>query len=183
LVLDRYGCSIRSNEIVISPLDPDLITLDPSDDIVFPEGTTRSVTASGGTAYRWVDSNNMEVGTSATLTLTEPGTYTLIANIDNCQITRTVTAEYLDTFKVPNVITPNADGFNDQWVLPNSFANKQDVNVIIYDDSGIELLNEMGYQNNWPSSSTAFPRQSMLFYYVIKNAEETLKQGTITVIR
>lgn len=183
LVLDRNGCSLTSNEIVISPLDPNLITLDPSGDVIFPEGTSRTVTASGGTSYRWYDANNTEISNSSSVTFTSEGTYMLMANIDNCEVAREINVTYLDTFKVPNVITPNADGFNDQWILPNSYSNQSDVNVIIYNDKGIELINEIGYQNDWPSSSMSFPKQNMVFYYIIKNANETLKQGTITVIR
>ncbi|WP_425235131.1 gliding motility-associated C-terminal domain-containing protein [Ulvibacterium sp.] len=183
LVLSRSGCPLTSNEITISPLDPNLIALDPSGDIIFPEGTSRTVTASGGTAYRWYDANNVEISNGASATFTTEGTYMLIANIDNCEVAREINVAYLDTFKVPNVITPNADGFNDQWILPNSYSNQSDVSVIIYNDKGIELINEIGYQNDWPSSSMSFPRQNMVFYYIIKNANETLKQGTITVIR
>ena len=36
LVLDRNGCPLNSNEIVIAPLDANLITIDPSDNVVFP---------------------------------------------------------------------------------------------------------------------------------------------------
>lgn len=183
LVLDRNGCPLTSNEISISPLNPDLITLDPSSDLIFPEGTSRTITASGGTAYRWYDSNNVEISTGASATFNAEGTYMLMASIENCEVAREINVEYLDTFKVPNVITPNADGFNDQWILPNSYANQSDVSVIIYNDRGIELINEIGYQNDWPSSSMSFPKQNMVFYYIIKNANETLKQGTITVIR
>lgn len=183
LVLDRNGCSLTSNEITISPLDPNLIALDPSGDVIFPEGTSRTITASGGTAYRWYDANNVEISNGASATFTTEGNYMLIANIDNCEVTREINVTYLDTFKVPNVITPNADGFNDQWILPNSYSNQSDVSVIIYNDKGIELINEIGYQNDWPSSSMSFPKQNMVFYYIIKNANETLKQGTITVIR
>jgi len=183
LVIDKNGCDLISNEIAITPLDPELITLDPAGTIVFPEGTTRTVTASGGTAYRWFDSNNVEISNTNSVELNTDGDYILIANIDNCEITRQFSVEYLDTFKVPNVITPNGDGFNDQWVLPNSYSNKTDVSVIIYRESGEEVLNVQNYRNDWPTSAVAFPTQNMVFYYVIKNATETLKQGTITVIR
>lgn len=183
LVINKNGCDLISNEIAINPLDPNLITIDSNGVVVFPEGTNRTITASGGTAYRWFDSNNVEISNTASVTLTVEGDYVLVANIDNCEITRQITVEYLDTFNVPNVITPNGDGANDQWILPNSYSNKSDINVIIYDERGVEVMNIMGYQNNWPQSTTAFIKQNMVFYYIVKNASETLKQGTITVIR
>jgi gliding motility-associated-like protein len=183
LMLSKNGCPLFSNEIEITPLDPDLITLDVDGDIVFPEGSSKTVTASGGTAYQWFDEANTLLSSTNQMTFTADGNYTLIANIDNCQITRQLTVVYLDLFNVPNVITPNGDGANDQWVIPNSYSNKSDITVIIYNEKGVELINESSYSNNWPQSSTSFSKQNMVFYYVIKSATETLKQGTITVIR
>ncbi|SHJ57903.1 C-terminal domain of CHU protein family protein [Maribacter aquivivus] len=183
LAIDKDGCSLISNAIVVTPLDENLITLDPGTEIVMPEGTTRLVTASGGTAYRWLDANAVEVSNSDSINFTEAGSYTLIASIDNCEIVRQIEVTYLDTFKVPNVITVNGDGINDQWIIPNSYSNKADVNVIIYNEQGQEIVNEFDYKNNWPQSTTAFTKQNMVFYYKIRNASEVLKQGTITVIR
>ncbi|MDO6471616.1 gliding motility-associated C-terminal domain-containing protein [Maribacter sp. 1_MG-2023] len=183
LAIDIDGCSLISNDIVVTPLDENLITLDPGTEIVMPEGTSRVVTASGGTAYRWLDANAVELSNSDSITFTEAGSYTLIASIDNCEIVRQIEVTYLDTFKVPNVITVNGDGINDQWIIPNSYSNKADVNVIIYNEQGQEIVNEFEYKNNWPQSTTAFTKQNMVFYYKIRNASEVLKQGTITVIR
>ncbi|MBC6997586.1 gliding motility-associated C-terminal domain-containing protein [Cytophaga sp. FL35] len=183
LVVQKGECPVISNEISITPLDPELITLSEDGDVIFPEGSSKTVTASGGTAYRWYDSNNNEVSSTDSYSFTAEGTYTLVATIDNCEIVRTITADYLDLFNIPNVITPNGDGANDQWIIPNSYSNKSDVNVIIYNAKGKEVLNATNYQNNWPESSTSFSQQNMVYYYVIKNANETLKQGTITVIR
>lgn len=183
LVLDRNGCPLNSNEIVIAPLDPNLITLDPSDNVVFPEGTSRTVSASGGESYRWLDANNVEMSATSSVTFTDEGDYMLIATIGNCTVSRPITVEYLDTFKVPNVITINGDGINDQWIIPNSYSNDPEVNVIIYNEKGEEVYNVFDYQNNWPQSSTAFPNQNMVFFYKIRNVREVLKQGTITIIR
>lgn len=183
LVLDKNGCDLISNEITITPLDPNLISLDVDGDVVFPEGSSRTVRASGGTSYQWFDSNNVLMSSDEAMVFTEEGDYLLIANIDNCEVSRTLTAAYLDLFNVPNVITPNGDGANDQWVIPNSYSNKSDVTVVIYNTNGEELFNQTDYQNSWPGSTMTFSKQNMVFYYIIKNANETLKQGTITVIR
>jgi len=183
LVLERDGCSLISNEIVISPVGENLITLEPAGDIVIPEGTSRTVRASGAAAYRWMDASNAEMSNSDSVTITEAGIYTLVATIGTCDIVRQLTVSTLDTFKVPNVITVNGDGINDQWVIPNLYANKADINVIIYNELGQEIINEFDYRNNWPQTSTAFTKQNMVFYYKIRNAREVLKQGTITVIR
>ena len=183
LVLERDGCSLPSNEIVIATLDENLITLSEENDIVIPEGTTKVVTATGGTSYIWYDGDNNQISSTDSVTLTEAGNYTLVASLDNCEIVKQFALSFLDTFKVPNVITVNGDGINDQWIIPNSYSNKTDVNVIIYTEQGQEILNEFNYKNNWPQSATSFNKQNMVFYYKIRNASEVLKQGTITVIR
>ena len=183
LVVKKGLCPLISNEIVVAPLNPDLITFDVDGDVIFPEGSSKTVTASGGSSYRWFDANNVEIGSTSSITFTTEGNYTLVANVDNCEVAKPLTVAYLDLFNIPNVITPNGDGANDQWIIPNSYSNKSDVNVIIYNAQGAEVLNSTNYSNNWPESSMAFSNQNMVFYYVIKNAAETLKQGTITVIR
>ena len=106
-----------------------------------------------------------------------------IAFTGNCEVSKNVTVEYLDNFKIPNVITVNGDGINDQWILPNSYSNKAEVNVIIFNSAGKEVLNEFNYQNNWPETSMTFAKQNMVFFYKIKDTNEVLKQGTITIIR
>jgi len=183
LVVLRDGCPLFSNEIIITPLNDDLITLTPNGLIVIPEGTSKSITAEGGTAYRWMDENAVELSATNNLDVTIEGIYTLIATIGTCEVVKQFTVSYLDTFKVPNVITVNGDGINDQWVIPNSYSNKPDINIIIYNAKGAVVFDEFDYKNNWPQTNTAFGEQNMVFYYKIKDAKNVLKKGTITVIR
>ncbi|MET7028760.1 T9SS type B sorting domain-containing protein [Sediminicola luteus] len=183
LVVYRNGCPLPSNEVSIAPLDDSLITLDSPETVVFPTGGSKTVTASGGTAYQWLDMNNALLSDSPSVTFTEEGSYLLVANIENCEITKQITVALQDTFKVPNVITVNGDGINDQWIIPNTYSRNKDINVLIYNSKGEVILNVVDYQNNWPESTMAFSKQNMVFYYKIKNSKEVLKQGTITIIR
>ncbi|ALM08469.1 hypothetical protein SB49_12090 [Sediminicola sp. YIK13] len=183
LVVYRNGCPLPSNEVTIAPLDDSLITLNSPETVVFPSGGSKTVTASGGTSYQWLDMNNALLSDSPSVTFTEEGSYLLVANIENCEITKQITVVLQDTFKVPNVITVNGDGINDQWIIPNTYSRNKDINVLIYNAKGEVILNVVDYQNNWPESTTAFSKQNMVFYYKIKTSKEVLKQGTITIIR
>ena len=177
------GCPILSNEITLSRFDESIITVDAEESIVFPEGESQTVTAAGGTSYEWYDNQNNLISSLNSVTLELEGNYLLIATVDNCQISRAFTVTYRDDFQIPNVITANGDGINDLWVIPNTYSRQSDVTVIIYNELGDELLNQTSYANNWPPSSLGFSKKNQLFYYKIRKDNQTLKQGTITVIR
>jgi len=177
------GCPILSNEVTLQRFDESVIVVDAEEDVIFPEGESRTVTVSGGTAYEWYDAQNNLISSTGSVTLEAEGSYVLVATVDNCQISRSFTVTYRDDFQIPNVITANGDGINDLWVIPNTYSRQSDVTVIIYNEVGDELLNQTGYANNWPPSSLGFSKRNQLFYYKIRKDNQTLKQGTITVIR
>lgn len=184
LLIERNGCDLRSNEISIAPFDDSSVILDPPNaDIVFPEGGNRNIYISGAESYQWFNENNVLLSDTDTLNLTLEGSYLVIATVNDCQVSRRFTVSYQDTFAVPNVVTANGDGYNDQWILPNTYTKDPEINVIIYNHKGEEILNQFQYKNNWPEASMSFPKQNMIFYYTIKDARQTLKKGTITVIR
>lgn len=184
LTVEKNGCTLRSNEVTISPLDESLIALSTANnEVVFPEGGSKIVSASGANSYKWYDQNNNLLSDTDTVSITQEGNYLVTATIDDCEVSKSFTASYQDTFGIPNVITANGDGFNDQWIIPNTYTKDTNITVIIYNDKGEEVLNQQQYQNNWPEATMSFPKQNMVFYYTIKNAKETLKKGTITVIR
>lgn len=184
LVVNRNGCPLTSDTIVIDSFSPTSITVNATDTFTFPETGSRTVIASGGDSYEWYDSNNTIVSNTPSLVVSEEGNYNLVVTAGSCQVSRQFTAVYESgSAKIPNVITINGDGINDLWVIPTSYAYKQDINVAIYNDRGEEVYNVFNYQNNWPQSSASFAKQNMVFYYKIRDAKEVLKQGTITIIR
>ena len=183
LSVSTDGCPLLSNEITITPFDTSGIDIQPGRDVLMVEGQEVTFTATGATAYEWFDQNNTSLGIGDNVTISEPGNYTLLATIDNCQVSIPLSAAIRDAFSVPNIVTANGDGANDQWILPNIYSNQSDVNVTIYNENGELVLDEMGYQNNWPASSTSLKKKNQLFFYKIRKDGKTLKQGTITVIR
>ncbi|GGW43515.1 T9SS type B sorting domain-containing protein [Arenibacter certesii] len=184
LTMEKNGCALMSNQVIVAPFDDSLVTINPAaKEIVFPEGSSKEISANGANSYQWFTENNVLLGDTATITLTMEGTYMLIASVNDCQVMKTFVVSYQDIFGVPNVVTANGDGYNDQWVLPNTYTKDPEINVIIYNQKGEEVLNQFQYQNNWPEANMKFPKQNMVFYYTIKNAKQTLKKGTITVIR
>ncbi|MEN1784785.1 MAG: gliding motility-associated C-terminal domain-containing protein [Bacteroidota bacterium] len=183
LSVEINGCQITSNAIQINDFDDSLSVLDVESPVVIIEGESTTLNAFGADEYQWYDAENNLIGTGASITLTEQGDYSVLATIGLCQVLQNISIEYRDTFLVPNVVTANGDGINDLWTLPNTFSKDDAIRVIIYNEQGEEVLNQTNYQNNWPESSVAFARNNQIFYYKIKNSLETLKQGTITVIR
>nr|WP_299386176.1 gliding motility-associated C-terminal domain-containing protein [Allomuricauda sp.] len=177
------ACPIVSNEITVRAFDESLLSLDRPEELIIVEGETETVTASGAESYEWFDAENNLLGSLDTYSFQDEGEYLLVANFGNCTVNRVITVTYRDLFAIPNVITANGDGINDLWVLPNSYSRQDDVLVTIYDERGKEVFSQTNYENNWPQSTTQFNKLNMIFYYTVTRSGESLKQGTITVIR
>ncbi|WP_417363196.1 gliding motility-associated C-terminal domain-containing protein [Galbibacter sp.] len=185
LEITAYGCTLSSNSFSIEDISPSVVQLNVSDLVVIPEGQTKTVTASGGDSYQWFDAMNELIGSERSITIQEEGEYTLVAGVGQCQLTKTFKVSSLESYAIPNVITPNGDGFNDLWIIPNSYAYQKEVTVNIYSQLGTRIYSTNEYQNNWPESSSINQSggQPPIYYYSITKGKETLKQGTITLIR
>ncbi|WP_224485335.1 gliding motility-associated C-terminal domain-containing protein [Robertkochia aurantiaca] len=183
LALD--GCEVISDPIEIMPFDESAVMLDVPELFSIPEGETKVVNASGAETYQWFDQNQNLITNGPSVTLTEAGNYTLKATIGSCEVYKSFTMEYQLSYAVPNVVTPNGDGFNDLWILPSSFAYQADITVSIFDENGVQIFATNQYQNNWPQAGniTYNGNRPPIYYYKINNGKQVLKQGTITVIK
>ncbi|SHG58222.1 T9SS type B sorting domain-containing protein [Flagellimonas flava] len=178
-----HDCPIVSNELTVRAFDESLLSIDKGDNLIIVEGETETVTASGAESYEWFDAANNLLGSQDSFGFQQEGEYLLVANFGNCSVSRVITVEYRDLFAIPNVITANGDGINDLWILPNTYSRKDDVLVTIFNERGKQVFSQTNYENNWPQSTTQFNKLNMIFYYRVTRGGESLKQGTITVIR
>lgn len=88
-----------------------------------------------------------------------------------------------DVENIPNIISPNADGINDTWIIPNEYVSGTNTEVIIMDSYGKVSLKTTNYQNNWPENEINFNSINPVYYYVITTTDNKTKKGSITIIK
>ncbi|WP_109436234.1 gliding motility-associated C-terminal domain-containing protein [Aquimarina sp. AU119] len=191
----------RSNELTVEFLS-DVVVIDASPAFIpFGETTTLSVQQSNNYMYEWfrvVDGENQSIidGTTSDGTITGQGTSEIVTDIRGQYFVRitlldcVIDSEIITISDVagsseiiPNIVTPNSDGINDNWLLPSSLFNQQDVEVIIYSSRGEVDFNSVSYQNNWPAENSKSSGQDPIYYYIITKNNSVVRKGSITVMR
>ena len=88
-----------------------------------------------------------------------------------------------DVEKIPNVISPNGDGINDTWIIPQHYVSGTNTQIQILNDRGKIIFQTINYQNNWPENQLDVNSINALYYYIITTADLETKQGSITIVR
>jgi len=80
------------------------------------------------------------------------------------------------------LFTPNNDGFNDYWELPDLAAwGKCDVKV--YNRWGKMVFSDPNYNNLWDGTSDGNPLPEGAYYFIIKTENAGMKKGTVNIVR
>ncbi len=85
------------------------------------------------------------------------------------------------TLEIPNVITPNSDGYNDFFVI-RGIENCEQSRMIIRNRNGNVVFQAKNYQNDWGAANLADGTYYYQFYYTIHGIQE-MRTGTLTVLR
>lgn len=178
-----YGCDNELAPIEVILFDDSAVTITPSEIVVMEDGGNATITASGGESYEWYQGEDISgalLSTTEELTVNSLGFYTVAVKVGDCSVIRTVEVVEPDgQIIVPNIVSPNQDGANDTWKLSNSYAYQPNVEVILYNSSGKEILKTTDYKNDWPMESLG---NQKIFYYKIIKDDKLIKAGTISVI-
>lgn len=83
--------------------------------------------------------------------------------------------------EIPNVITPNGDGYNDLFII-KGIENCEKSKLIVRSKSGGVVLQISDYQNNWDAQNAPDGTYFYQLYYTIHGIEE-VRTGTLTIIR
>jgi gliding motility-associated-like protein len=122
---------------------------------------------------------------------TEYGTYKVtISQTTGCIVSEDLLFEIVepidpfpDVADIPNLISPNGDGINDTWIIPNQYVSGTNTEVMIMNSYGKVVFNTTDYQNNWPENDIDFNSVNPVFYYVITTTDNKTKKGSITVVK
>jgi hypothetical protein len=88
-----------------------------------------------------------------------------------------------DVAYIPNIVSPNNDGVNDTWVLPQEYVSGSNTEIVLISAQGEIVFKTNDYQNNWPENQIDFKNVTPVFYYIITTQDNKVKKGSITVFK
>lgn len=143
---DTIQASITIEEYV-----PVVVNISGADTICPPEVSEVSAVISGGfgnVTYSW--NQNLPQGLSHTVAPTNNTVYTISA-IDECAGAATsasVEVAIVCPITIPNVFTPNGDGFNQHFVI-TFLEHHPNSHLTVYNRWGKKVYEDTDYQNDW----------------------------------
>ncbi len=119
-----------------------------------------------------------------TYTFTNDGVYTATLTVidqNGCTNQMTVNITVVGDLVIPNVITPNADGANDFFILTGLKPNTR---VLIFNRWGDEVFNSSNYMNEWNGrdKSGGFCTDGV-YTYLVTLPNGSQKHGFVHVVR
>lgn len=127
---------------------------------------------SEGSVYRWHDGS-----TESSLTISEPGEYWVLVKNSCGSASDTVFVVEPDCseFEIPNIITPNGDGFNDTFV---AVCGDGRWSLVVYDRWGNMVYSDGVYKNDWDAKGI---KEENFYYYLKNNISGAVVKGWLHV--
>jgi gliding motility-associated-like protein len=93
------------------------------------------------------------------------------------------TVEIYSTHRdIMNLFTPNNDGYNDFWELPD-LATWGKCDVKVYNRWGKLVFSDANYNNLWDGTSNGSPLSEGAYYFIIKTQNAGTIKGTVNIVR
>jgi len=182
------GCTATASIDLVSEMFTSSLNVDAENTI--DTGDTLDVlvtTTADNPEFLWYLNNTLISGvTGNTYQATQEGNYMVVINqTTGCLVSNELFFEIIeeaDPEHIPNLISPNGDGINDTWVIPQEYVRGSNTQVLIMDSYGKIVLNTDKYDNDWPQNELKFTSVNPVYYYVITQENKT-KKGSITIVK
>ena len=183
LEVGHQNCTVVSNTLDIVPYDLSQVTISSGPVVDLPEGTVTIITAEGAETYTWYLGETV-ISETSSVEVSEGGNYKLVAKVGECEVIKEFSVKLVENkvIAIPNLITPNNDGINDQWALPVKYLNNPEIEIVIYGPDGSIVFKSANYMNNWPESGFTYSLKNPVYYYTIMEGLEIVKRGSITIV-
>ena len=189
----QVGCLFNIDSIVVisvlsMPINVDSFILDAGPDLFIDSGATiqfQSISTADSVTWSpgFLVSNPSIIQPTTSPSYTT--TYMLKGTKNTCESIDYTTIYVKGSFKIPNTFSPNGDGKNDVWIIPN--INDYPSNeMIIMNRFGQELYQSRPYTftNAWTGifNNRELP-EGVYFYILNLGGDFGVKKGTISIIR
>lgn len=192
--IDTFGCEANSRPVSVY-MQPNLLTNPTGSDTVICAGTsvTLRATTDQGELYWYDDSGQKLLGTGTTFTtpvLKSNTLYYVWSSMSLCSSeTLPIVVEVLncDNIDIPNIFTPNGDGFNDVFRI--SLNKSKCFKCYIYNRWGSLIYESNNIDFSWDGTvtDTGEPATEGVYYYVVEyckyNDVFATQRGHVTLIR
>jgi gliding motility-associated-like protein len=152
------------------------------------EGDSIQLQGSGGVSYLWSPTSFMDNETSQNPIIWPETDVTYSVEVTdqyNCKDTAFVFVQVnpdLQNVIVPNLLTPNGDGFNDTWEITN-IETYQESEVHIFNAYGKVIYQAAPYLNDWQATFNNSTLPDGTYFYIIKlNNDLAPLKGTLTIV-
>jgi gliding motility-associated-like protein len=165
------NCLKVSDNIIVTITHAPVVNAGP-DQFILQSGSAvlQPVVSGSNPQYLWSPNKylNNNIIKNPLVTGVEDMQYTLkVTDMNGCVNEDKVMVKVLMPFKIPNTFTPNNDGINDKWSIPN-LNNYPAGRVQVFNRYGQLVFESIGYAEPWDGTMHGKPLPFGTYYYVIE---------------
>jgi gliding motility-associated-like protein len=144
--------------------------------------------STSGVSYAWTPATALDNPVSPNPVSTPAGTVTYTVKVttpQGCSVSDSVLITVLPGIQIPDGITPNGDGKNDEWII-SGIQLFPDCQVEVFNRWGESLFQSHGYKDRWNGTYKGKPLPVGTYYYVIDLKDPLYPNaftGPLTIVR
>lgn len=170
-VSNMQGCTSDTTKNVVVYLQP---VIDAGQSFIVPQGTMVTFNGnanSGSLALSWTSLTGATVSNPSILKpnylADQDAVFVLTATGEgNCTASDTISVKILRPITIPNAFSPNGDGVNDTWAIPN-LADYPNSVVEVFNRYGQPVFRSFGYTKPWDGTLNGKELPVGTYYYII----------------